>query len=307
MAEERKEKFRDQFKDWVERITERRLDTLSQPDASRFMSRFFVEEMIGRLMPGIVPEDDIELQNSLVDGPNDSGVDFIYRSDGHVLMVQAKLRGRDRDEEAGAIGRFLDAPQRLHQAVTSKTHKLSSQLRELVSEIDWETDAFHMYFITTGRLTQPVQDRFEQGVAAPDGIGDFEERLDVQLLGESELNQYWREARSAGDFPKTTVDIQFVGDEDERPWCHFTDSEERSLYIGEVSGAVLSQLYSQHRASLFTMNIRDYVGDTSTNKSIIVTALTDPSNFIFFNNGVTAIASKITEDKKSRILSCERL
>ena len=141
----------------------------------------------------------------------------------------------------------------------------------------------------------------------PDGIGDFEERLDLQLLDESGLNQYWREARSAGDFPKTTVPIQFVADEDERPWCHFTDSKMRSLYIGEVSGAVLNQLYSQHRASLFTMNIRDYVGDTATNKSIISTALGDPSNFIFFNNGVTAIASKITEDEGRSILNCERL
>jgi hypothetical protein len=307
MPEERKEKFRDQFKDWVERTTDRRLEALSQTDASRLMSRFFVEEVIGPLMPGIVPEDDIELQNSIIDGPNDSGVDFIYRSDGHVLIVQAKLRGRDRDEEAEAVGRFLDAPQRLHQAVTSKGHKLSAQLRELVSEIDWETDGFHMFFVTTGKVTRPVQDRLDQGAISPDGIGDFEERLDLQLLDESGLNQYWREARSAGDFPKATVPIQFVGDEDDRPWCHFTDSKKRSLYVGEVSGAVLNQLYSQHRASLFTMNIRDYVGDTSTNKSIIATALRDPSNFIFFNNGVTAIASKITEDEDRNILNCERL
>ena len=60
------------------------------------MSRFFVEETIGRLMPGIVPEDDIELQNSLIDGPNDSGVDFIYRSDGHVLIVKPNCVGETK-------------------------------------------------------------------------------------------------------------------------------------------------------------------------------------------------------------------
>ncbi len=307
MPEEKKEKFREQFTDWVARTTERRLDALPQADASRLMSRFFVEEVIGRLMPGIVPEDEVEVQNSVIDGPNDSGVDFIYRTDGHVLLVQAKLRGRDRDEQVEALGRFLDAPQRLHQAVTSKGHTLSAQLRELVSEIDWDTDGFHLFFITTGRLTKACEERFDQGVVPPDGIADFDERLDAQLLDESALNQYWREARSAGDFPKTTVVIPFVGDEDDRPWCHFSEDSGRSMYIGEVSGAVLNQLYSQHRASLFTMNIRDYVGDTSTNKSIITTATNNPSNFVFFNNGVTAIASKITEDPVKRTLNCERL
>ena len=307
MSEEKKEKFREQFRDWVQRTTGRRVDTLSQPDASRLMSRFFVEEAVGRLMLGIVPEDDSELQNSIIDGANDSGVDVLYRSDGHVLMVQAKLRARERDEDASALGRFLDSPQRLHQAITSKGHTLSSQLRELVSEIDWESDAFHLFFITTGKVTRSVQDRFDQGVAAPDGINDFEERLDSQILDESGLNQYWREARSAGDFPKTSVAVQFVADERDRPWCHFSDETGRNLYLGEISGAALNQLYSQHRASLFTMNIRDYVGDTATNKSIINTALNDPSNFVFFNNGVTAIASRITEDENTRTLDCERL
>jgi hypothetical protein len=307
MSQEKKEKFREQFKDWVERTLERRLDTLSQDDASRMMSRFFVSEVLERLMPGIVPDDDSDLQNSLVDGPNDSGVDFIYRSDGHVLMIQSKLRKPEKDESAEALGRFCDAPQRLFQAISGKTHKLSSQLRELASEIDWETDFFHLYYLTTGRLSPSVQARFEQGIVPPDGIPDFEERIDFQLLGETSLNQQWREARSAGDFPKTTVPVRFIADEDGQPWCHFTDSGSRSLYIGQISGAEISQIYSQHRASLFTMNIRDYVGDTSTNKAIIATALADPSDFVFFNNGITAIASNVTEELDQRILRCERL
>src|ERR1700733_1457273 len=98
MSQEKKEKFREQFKDWVERTLERRLDTLTQDDASRMMSRFFVSEVLDRLMPGIVPDDESDLQNSLVDGPNDSGVDFIYRSDGHVLMIKSKLRKPEKDE-----------------------------------------------------------------------------------------------------------------------------------------------------------------------------------------------------------------
>jgi hypothetical protein len=222
-------------------------------------------------------------------------------------MIQSKLRKPEKDESVESLGRFCDAPQRLFQAVSGKAHKLSPQLRDLASEIEWETDFFHLYYLTTGRVIPSVAARFEQGIVPPDGIGDFEDRVDFQLLGESQLNQQWREARSAGDFPKTSVSVRFIADEDGKPWCHFTDSGLRSLYIGEVSGAEISQMYSQHRASLFTMNIRDYVGDTSTNKSIIGTALNDPADFIFFNNGVTAIASNVIEEPEQRILQCERL
>jgi len=55
------------------------------------------------------------------------------------------------------------------------------------------------------------------------------------------------------------------------------------------------------------MNIRDYVGDSKTNKQIIKTALSDPSNFEYFNNGVTAVAGKIVPDFKAKTLTCERM
>ena len=54
------------------------------------------------------------------------------------------------------------------------------------------------------------------------------------------------------------------------------------------------------------MNIRDYVGDTSTNKGIVQTALDIPENSLFFNNGVSAVASNIEADDASGTLRCKR-
>ena len=72
---------------------------------------------------------------------------------------------------------------------------------------------------------------------------------------------------------------------------HF-EGEQRKLYIGEVAGGILADILQAHKASLFTMNIRDYVGDSKTNKQIIQTALNQPTNFEYFNNGVTAVVEK---------------
>jgi hypothetical protein len=55
------------------------------------------------------------------------------------------------------------------------------------------------------------------------------------------------------------------------------------------------------------MNIRDYVGDTSTNKGIIKTAVAGPDDFFFFNNGISAVATKIEPDSAKNELLCSRL
>jgi hypothetical protein len=73
------------------------------------------------------------------------------------------------------------------------------------------------------------------------------------------------------------------------------------------SGGTLASILQEHKASLFTMNIRDYVGDTKTNQRIIKTALDEPVNFEYFNNGVTAVAGKITPDEENGRLNCEKL
>jgi hypothetical protein len=79
------------------------------------------------------------------------------------------------------------------------------------------------------------------------------------------------------------------------------------MYIGEVSGAVLADTLQHHKAALFTMNIRDYVGDTKTNKQIKTTALETPEHFQYFNNGVTAVAGKIVPDADLKTLTCHQL
>ena len=47
------------------------------------------------------------------------------------------------------------------------------------------------------------------------------------------------------------------------------------------------------RDSLFSLNIRNFIGNTSTNKEIIKSAESDPENFFLFNNGISCLASSV--------------
>lgn len=304
-------KLKEQFKDHLIAWAEKRLDVpfgnLNNVQQSRQMIHFFVTEVMERLTPGLVPDDDGELESCIVDGAGDGGADFLYRSDeGQVVVIQAKYRGKDATETPEAIGRFCDFLPRLYLATQGQEQSMHADLLDLASQIDWIEDSFRLFFLTTAKTTDATRARVDLGIAPIPEIPDFEERVDFRYLDHSLLNQELREALSSADFSSRPIVIQMLADSNENPWCHFVQGN-RELYIGEVSGAVLADMLNGHKASLFTMNIRDYVGDTRTNKSIINTAVHDPENFEYFNNGVTAVAGTIDPDPENGTLTCQKM
>jgi hypothetical protein len=302
-----KEQFKDRLLSWTEANLGTKFDSLNPFQRSRQMIMFFVQEVIGKLEPGIVPDDEGELESCIIDGSGDGGADLLYRTDdGHVLVIQAKYRGKDAAESAESVGRICDVLERLYLASQGKQESLHKDLIELTSQIDWENDSFDVYFITTARTGGSVKDRVEQGLTNISDLPDLGDRSNLHYLDQSLLNQALRQAISSADFSDRPIVIPMIPDSKGNPWCHF-EGERRELYVGEVSGAELAQLLQTHKASLFTMNIRDYIGDTKTNKDIITTAVDEPWNFEYFNNGVTAVAGSISPDINAKTLTCERM
>jgi hypothetical protein len=55
----------------------------------------------------------------------------------------------------------------------------------------------------------------------------------------------------------------------------------------------LVNLYDVHKSKLFTLNIRNYLGNTATNKSIIATLKQEAANFYYYNNGIACLAESM--------------
>ncbi len=302
-----KEQFKDHLQAWAEQRLGMKFDSIGPFQRSRQMISVFVQEVLEKLYPGIVPEDEGELEGCIIDGAGDGGADLVYRTDdGQVLIIQAKYRGKDASETPEAVGRLCDILQRLYLASQGKQQGLHADLIEFAGQIDWQEDFFRLYFITTAKSGEAVKDRVSQGLVHIPEVSDLGDRCEFRFLDHSLLNREMREAIAASDFSDRPIVIPMLPDSDGRPWSHY-QSDGRELYIGEVSGAILAHILQTHKASLFTMNIRDYVGDSKTNKKIIETALTEPTNFEYFNNGVTAVAGKITESLDQPALTCERM
>ncbi len=71
-----------------------------------------------------------------------------------------------------------------------------------------------------------------------------------------------------------------------------------------------NQLVNAYKAlgqdAIFSLNIRNYVGKTQTNKSILETARLDPENFYMFNNGISCLATRvILTTTQSKLSACK--
>lgn len=125
-----------------------------------------------------------------------------------------------------------------------------------------------------------------------------EERLNIALRDAMQQEQ--------GEVPK--IKISFSQNSHEQPsWLCFEDpTDERLTYVGRVNGAQVATLFNAHKSRLFTLNIRNYIGNTTTNREIRATAKEDPGQFFYRNNGICAVAARIVpDDADDDVLHCE--
>lgn len=68
----------------------------------------------------------------------------------------------------------------------------------------------------------------------------------------------------------------------------------KAIY-GLINGNDLATLFETHGKRILAPNIRYFLGKTEVNDSIIDTVSTQPQNFWYFNNGITAISSSLSK------------
>ena len=308
-----KQRFREHFRDYVKNKLRTPFDNLTDKQRSIWMSRFYADVVIRSLNPGLIPETDEDLDACLVDGADDCGVDLLAREGNTVLIIQAKYTGEKKTgkkaiEKAEPFDHFCRVLSRLNTGPSK--FKMNQKLKEAVVDIDWDKDNFMLHYIT---LQQPAENsyaRAEQGVDAIRELPDLPDRSTLELFNEEKLNIILRDAMKQELASSQTIAVRFSPNEDQEAFMSFDDpASGRKSYIGRVNGGQLADLFRQHKSALFALNIRNYIGDTGTNRAIRKTATSAPNDFFYANNGICAVATRIRPDEKDsseRTLVCER-
>lgn len=305
---DRKEQFRDRVREFALKRTDSPLDRMDDFMRSYWMTRYYVEEVVKALNPSLVPEDQADVDECFADGPSDAGVDALIRSDGLTLIVQAKYHAQGKAEDEQAFNYFADVLSRLHPESGSR-YKVNRRVRDLAADIDWDNDRFELVFITLGKVVADgnirQRERLPVTLELVPGIAD---RCELRVLDETQLNETLRDAITAGALITHPIELKFRHAEDGPPWVRYENDNGRSSYIGYIGAGQLANIYRHrgNRRKLFALNIRNYVGSSKTNTGVISTAREQPQDFFFFNNGISAVATKITPDSTASQLSCER-
>jgi hypothetical protein len=309
----KKELFVVHFQDYVPQELECKFEDLKAKEVAKCMARFYADKVLRVDFPSLIPEAEEDINECIIDGSDDCDVDFLVRQGNTVLVIQAKYsgvkkRGKRTIEEAETFESFSNVLARLYAG--PEKYKMNRKLREARVDIDWERDNFILHYIT---LHQPAQNSWataERGVAALADIPDLPERTTLELLDADKLNLALRDAMQREQGHVVPIHIMFSENPGQPSWLCFEDSGNRSTYVGRVNGAQMAMLYKAHKSRLFTMNIRNYIGDTTTNREIRKTARETPGDFFYRNNGICAVATRIApdeEDEKERTLVCENL
>jgi hypothetical protein len=297
--------FRTAFREWLE-SRGHDLARLQDRQISRLMTEFYINEIIRRTRPGLLPDDPEDLESCYVDASADRGIDFVFRSDdGFVLVLQCKYRSSERPEKLDEVEAFCRVLRRHHPQLGATLTK-NQRVLEAFSDVDWEHDTFELQYITLGKVSDEVRKWSEDLPDCFPDVHGIADRVDVSVLTETELNQQLREAISTTQAIGEPVIIRFTPSADGVPWFVYENSNGATSYIGLVNAAQFHELYKRYKTTLFSLNIRNYIGDTSTNKGIIETAVKEPEDFFFYNNGISAVASQIDADFEQGVLRCSR-
>jgi len=69
------------------------------------------------------------------------------------------------------------------------------------------------------------------------------------------------------------------------------------------AGQIIKAYDNSQKDQIFSLNIRNYIGNNKVNKEIIKTALNEPDKFFMFNNGISCLASKITVNQDKVVVA----
>ena len=220
-------------------------------------------------------------EDAVVGGPRDLGIDLVIYDDAsdRVLICQCKFRGGSARQPGEEVTDFFSLHGRLQQPGWLAEHG-SERLVEMLPNADEfvnSPERFTYRFITTAKVQPRVVDAVRQQ--------SLQEGPTIDLWDTERLKKFYLEAESL-DQP-IADEVKF-----HLPHDKFIEiSEPYPGIVAVIKTNTLRNLWSTHGPRLYAYNIRGYLGNKGLNKQIIETLDAQPENFLYYNNGISAVCT----------------
>jgi hypothetical protein len=221
----------------------------------------------------------------ITDGFHDNGIDAVYFDNREkvLFVVQSKWRhdGTGSIERGDAL-KFITGIKDLINAEFNRFNdKIKNRSVEILDALSLANTRIVLLVAYTGQatLSQDISRDFN------DFLKDMNDPSEVVEL------RVFRQGNLHGIVASGTLGAPINFDVVLKDWGQMRDPF--SAYYGLVSATEVADWWNRYYPKLFMPNIRSFLGETEINQSIVETLLSEPEKFWYFNNGITALCSKI--------------
>ncbi|EGY23863.1 hypothetical protein DA2_3943 [Desulfovibrio sp. A2] len=269
----------DTFSDtiWMDDYKDKKEDDRAQALKSRGIAAMSIMHRYGV---------DVETASAcIVDGYKDNGIDAVYCDNmrNELFLVQSKWSSSGtKTIELGDFLKFTNGIDKLlNLDIEEFEDRLKSKKTELESAIlnaKWKI-IINVCYSSDNKISDEINKSLKEFMDRHNNNDDI---MNHTATGISDL---YSVARGDGTGP-VNEDISLV---------QFSKSShaDHEVYCGQISAALLADLYEKHQSRLFAKNIRSLLQNSDINSGIIDTLKNDPERFFCFNNGITMVASEI--------------
>jgi hypothetical protein len=226
-----------------------------------------------------------EAGKCVTDGYGDNGIDALYynQKERVLYLVQTKWRQDGTGSvDRGDIQKFFLG---IRDLIVPRYERFNENIQKRKMEIDAALrDAntkFMVVLAYTGQadLANNINEDVKSFLVDLNDSSEF-----VSFKSLKQANIYNMIAKGAQGEPINVEVALSNWGENEEPF---------KAYYGQVAASDIAMWWEEHYPSLFSPNIRMFLGDTDVNDNIIKTLKEDPEKFWYFNNGITALCSTI--------------
>ncbi len=221
---------------------------------------------------------------AVVDDFDDYGIDAIYyhAPTETLFLVQSKLKAAEKFEQDEALAFCQGIRKLIKQDFTGFNKNVQNRCVEIEDALD---NCSHIRLVVahTGTGISHHAKKAIDELLADDDHG--EERLDKQVV-DYDAKRVVDSLLAEKAYERVDADLWIQK-------CSMV-SEPRVTYFGLVQLDALVELHNKHGKALYDKNIRTFLGHkTEVNTSIRHTLETKPEQFLYLNNGVTALCQEI--------------
>ncbi|HEX9392503.1 MAG TPA: AIPR family protein [Usitatibacteraceae bacterium] len=222
--------------------------------------------------------------NAVIDDFDDFGVDAIYyhAQTETLYLVQSKLKAAEQFSQDEALAFCQGIRKLIKQDFSGFNKNVENRLIEIEDVLD-NCSSIKLVVAHIGSgISKHAKQAIEELLADED---HGEERLDKTVF-DYDAKRIVEDLRKAKAYQRIDADLSVEK-------CSMV-SEPKVTYFGLVQLSDLVKLHEKYGKTLYERNIRTFLGlKTEVNASIQKTLRVKPKEFMYLNNGVTALCQEI--------------